>query len=89
MRFDLGSVAPRLALAHRERRAELAAERAARRHARNAVLRWEWIVAHRELQLVRAGATGDGRYIDRRRHKLAVAEKRLRSARQRAKRLNA
>lgn len=75
--FDLAAQCPRLARAHRERRAELVAEREARFRARRMHQDALRILAHRELQLIRACATGDGRYIVRRQAKLAQAMSRL------------
>lgn len=82
--FDLATVAPRLAAAHRAERQRLEALARARRRERNLVLKLARLVAHRDLQLVRAGVTRDARYIERRTTKLqraraalAAAEKRL------------
>lgn len=87
--FDLASIAPRLALAHRQRRNELLAERAERRRARAELLALERLVAHRELQLVRAGFRDDGRYIARRTHKLARARQDLARLQAHAERIGA
>ena len=64
---------PRLARAHAAQRQVLEAR--ARREARKVeqVHELERVVAHRELQLLRAGSTGDGRYVKRRSDKLATA----------------
>jgi hypothetical protein len=78
--FDLAERCPGLAKAHRARRAELAAEREARFRARRMHQDALRILAHRELQLIRACATGDGRYIVRRQAKLAQAKRRLKLA---------
>ena len=78
MRFDLASVAPRLALAHRQRRAELHRESLARRRAMAEVLRAEFAVAHCDLEVARAGA-GGGRRAARR---IAAASVRLDIARE-------
>lgn len=72
-RFDLSARCPRLAAAYRGRLVEIALEREARRRARDRHTRAERLVAHRELQLIRAGWTGDPRYIVRREAKLARA----------------
>ena len=88
-RFDLAAVAPRLARAHRAQRAHLALELKRRRHARNTVMALEALVAHRDLQLLRAMAKGDARYIARRHHKLAQSQEQLRRARAKAHRLGA
>lgn len=75
--FDLHSVAPRLARARDQFIAEReAAARAERRH-RAAQLRLERLVAHRELQLLRAGARGGRAYIAHRARKLAAAKRGL------------
>lgn len=75
--FDLAAVCPRLALAHRQRRHELHAERAERHKVRELLRHAEWCVAHRELQLVRAGFTRNGRYIASRTRKLGQARRDL------------
>jgi hypothetical protein len=89
--FRLETVAPRLALAHRGRRAELAAARKARLEAADAVLEWERMVAHRELQVVRSEARKasrrDARYMRWRYAKLAAGRRELDAARARARAL--
>lgn len=92
--FDLATVAPRLAVAHRARRAELEELRLARIAARDDVHRLEWLVAHRELQAARAPyAKGSrrsvARYIAIREAKLATARRMLDRVRARATRLGA
>jgi hypothetical protein len=82
-------VAPRLERAHRERRIELVQERLARSRARVAELKAERLVAHRELQYVRAGAVGDRRYLRRRADKLACARMELAEAQATSRRLGA
>ena len=52
-------------------------EREGRRHKLRLEQRAERNLAHRELQLVRAQATGDGRYIARRERLLDAAKQRL------------
>jgi hypothetical protein len=86
------AVAPRLERAHRERRLELAAESLARRRARAQVLDLERLVAHRELQVIRAaGRRGTRRqrerYLQHRENLLRAAEAALARARARAARL--
>lgn len=83
------AVAPRLERAHRLERAARAEARRARHRAREAELAAERLVAHRDLQLVRAYSVGDGRYIRRRERKLEQARAQLRRARARSKRLGA
>lgn len=78
---------PRLAVARDERIAELRQEREDRRAARRQLLAAERMVAHRELQLIRAEATGDRRYIKRRTDKLARGRAQLQRIRRRATRL--
>ena len=71
--FGLHAIAPRLA---RARDAFLASQREHARRERRRLAgleRAEQIVIHRELQLLRAGATGDRRYVARRQHKLDQA----------------
>ncbi len=75
--FELARRCPRLALAHRQRCAELALERARRRRVRAHLLEVEHLVAHREMQLQRAIATGDVVYVARRERKLAAAKRAL------------
>jgi hypothetical protein len=75
--FDLASRCPRLARAHRERRAELVIEREDRRAARRRHTSAEYAVAHRELQLVTAQRTNDAAYIKRRMDLLTKARARL------------
>jgi hypothetical protein len=87
--FDLASVCPRLALARRQRIVELVEERHARHLARWDLQHAEWLVAHRDLQLVRAGATGRRAYIEIRERKLAAAREQLARVRARAERLGA
>lgn len=87
--FDLATIAPRLALAHRQRRAELLVERSRRRRARSDLLKAEWAVAHCDLQLARAGATGRRSYIEKRHRKLEDAQRRLAIAQARAQELGA
>lgn len=82
--FDLASIAPRLALAQRQRRLELLTERAERRHMLRLLRRAEWCVAHRELQLARAGSTRSARYIERRTRLLDQARSELARLRVRA-----
>lgn len=89
MAFDLATIAPRLALAYRQRRDELVAERIARHHARERLQRAEWLVAHRELQALRAGHTGSRRYIKRRTDKLERARRELAAAQRHAQALDA
>lgn len=87
MTTELERVAPRLARAHRQRRAELHALAAERRRLRRRLLELERLVAHRELQELRAGATRDRRYIARRAAKLASARRELAEAQARAREL--
>ena len=76
-RVSLHDIAPRLARA-RDLLLEIRRrERRARRARREAELKAEWLLAHRELQLVRAQHTGDRRYIKRREHKLKQARKQM------------
>lgn len=68
------AVAPTLAAAHARALRLADAERRRQRWLRNRKHELDRLVAHRELQLVRAYNTGDGRYIDRRRRKLDRAK---------------
>lgn len=74
----LAVIAPRLAKAHRERTREIEAERAQEQHRRTMLLRAQRLVAHRELQLVRAGWTHSPRYIAERERKLEAARAEMR-----------
>ena len=51
--------------------------RQAERRRTTALLEWERVLAHRELQLVRAYNTGNGRYITERQRKLDVARRQV------------
>lgn len=91
-RVEFRRVAPRLERAHHERQAELARESAARVTAAAQVLHKKALVAHRELQLIRAGARPGGRrkrdsYIAVRERKLDEARRELERAEARAARL--
>lgn len=78
------AVAPRLELAHRQRQQELEILSRRRRAARKEVLKWQYLVAHRELQLIRSESTNrakrDGRYMRGRHNKLQTARRELRRA---------
>jgi hypothetical protein len=65
---------PRLHRAHRARRARL-------RWLAGEQHQLEKLIAHRELQLLRAGNTGDRRYVNRRADKLERARGRLEQVR--------
>jgi hypothetical protein len=71
----LAQVAPRLAKAHRERQREIEVEARKERHRQTMLLKAERLEAHRDLQLIRAYATGDRRYIERRERKLDQARR--------------
>jgi hypothetical protein len=88
-RFDLATVAPLLARARDQRVAELGRERELRRRARDLVTETERIVAHRELQLVRALGTRNRDYMKHRQRKLAEAHRRLARAQAIAEALHA
>lgn len=74
----LATIAPRLAKAQRERMREIEAEHAQEQHRQAMLLRAQRLVAHRELQLVRAGWTHSPRYIAERQRKLEAARTELR-----------
>lgn len=80
------AVAPRLELAHRQRIRELEILSRRRMAARDRVLGWERTVAHRDLQVARAGATkraaSDERYMQQRYNKLETARRALRRAKE-------
>lgn len=80
----LHEVAPRLCLARDQILAERAAASVAHSKYLSDKLRAESKLAHRELQLVRAQATGDGRYIMRRQDKLERARQDLDRVKRRA-----
>ncbi len=77
----------RLERAHRERLAELEQERAARLRAAQAVLKARRLIAHRELQQIRAGALGRRKYIARRTVKVDESYAELAAALERARAL--
>jgi hypothetical protein len=87
--FVLASRCPRLALAHRQRRRELELEGAERRHVRRLLQAYERLVAHRELQLVRAQATSSQGYMWARERKLKFAQARLQHFQARAEEIGA
>jgi hypothetical protein len=74
---SLHDIAPRLARARDAYIVEQIRLRTARRRLRHDQLAAERLVAHRELQLVRAQATGRGPYIAQRQRKLAAAQREL------------
>lgn len=82
-------VAPRLERAHRERKVEMVAERLARHVAREQEMRMERLVAHRELQLLRAATTGNVKYERYRARKLDMARAMLTKAQATSRRLGA
>lgn len=81
------AVAPRLERAHRQRLQEIAQIRVERLRTQDQILETQRLVAHRDLQLQRANAIGDRRYISRRQHKLKRAQKDLARLERRAVRL--
>lgn len=76
-----------LARAWRQRREELRVARVERGAARDRVAKAEWLVAHRELQLIRAGAVGSAKYVGHRSRKLDSARKELAKAQRRLRAL--
>lgn len=68
--FSLTSRCPRLARARDQYIADQAERAARRRRLRARWTKLHSLAGHRELQLARAYATGDRRYIDRRANKL-------------------
>lgn len=81
----LADIAPRLALARDQRRVELAAESRRRRRLLAELLEAERLVAHRELQLIRAQAIGRRAYIAQRAAKLESGRVELERTRRRAR----
>lgn len=73
----LADIAPRLARAVEAERRVIAARVLRERRKQSEILRLERLVAHRELQLVRAYSTCDRRYIKRRAEKLDSARSAL------------
>lgn len=73
-RSTFETVAPRLALAHRQREEMQAECKRQQRAALGEIVHLEWLVAHRELQLVRAHGR---KYIAERQRKLKQAVKTL------------
>lgn len=91
-RRRFAKVAPRLELAHRQALEERERESDARVRAAQAVLKARRLVAHRELQLLRAPATEGSRkkrarYERHRAGKLEEAHRELEAALERARRL--
>lgn len=68
---------PRLAKACDDHRRFQEYARIVERNRINALLEAERVLAHRELQLVRAFATGDAEYIERRQRKLEASRRRV------------
>lgn len=66
-------LAPRLALAHRQRKHEIHNEDMEERRYLAKHLELERLIAHRELQLQRAFIRGNGGYISQRQRKLGAA----------------
>lgn len=77
MSFSLHDIAPRLARARDQLVEDRRREKAERKRRGYLSLRAERLVAHRELQLVRAMSTGNGKYIMARRRKLKAAQRQL------------
>jgi hypothetical protein len=75
--FRLADVAPRLARARDARATELIKEARERRRHTTRLMELERLVAHRELQFLRAGATGSRKYVAGRARKLAAARRAL------------
>jgi len=73
----LRDIAPRLAKARDGLLDDRRRERAGREHIARLKLRAERNLAHRELQLVRASSTRDGRYIAERQRKLRAAQEQM------------
>lgn len=73
----LAEMCPRLSRAHRDERDRRRVGFAHRRFLRERVSRAERLVAHRDLQLVRASATRSGAYIAERERKLNAAHNQL------------
>jgi hypothetical protein len=86
--YDFAARCPRLSKAHRERQAELYAERAERRRVRNELLKLERLVAHRELQELRA-TQRNRRYYAHRARKLDQARRDLERVRAHAQAIGA
>ncbi len=66
-------VAPRLALAHKQRKEEIRLADRARYKSESRRVELERLVAHRELQLVRAYSRNSARYVNERQRKLNEA----------------
>lgn len=81
--FDLYTIAPRLAKARDQFLALQRQENEHRIWLINERHRLQKLIAHRELQVLRAGATGDRRYIKRRQDKLDHARAELQRLEQR------
>jgi hypothetical protein len=83
---SLAVMCPRLALARDQRLEELYEERAERMRCLKRLAHLEYVVAHRELQVIRAYATGKPKYIAARVRKLEEIKDELAGAKARARR---
>jgi hypothetical protein len=77
---SLHSIAPRLARARDQWIAEAARLRDEQQAANRRWLKARWLLEHRDLQLVRAYATGDAKYIAHRSRKLKAAHREMAQA---------
>lgn len=75
--FRLADVAPIIAAARDAFLAQRAADTERRRYLRDRVLHLQWLVAHRDLQAVRALQTRNRKYIGMRQRKLEAAKAEL------------
>lgn len=83
----LADIAPRLALARDQWIAEAARLREEQSAANRRWLKARWLVEHRDLQLVRALATGKSGYIGLRQRKLEAARREMAQAEARLERV--
>lgn len=75
--MHLADVAPRLALALEDYKAEAAWDKAQRMRFSDRKLHYEALIAHRELQLIRAQYKGNRKYIAKRQRKLVEAHEEM------------
>lgn len=80
----LATNCPRLARARDQHNAHVRQQAVDRRRHAELLCRAEQLLAHRELQLIRAEATGDAKYIRKRHGKLVAARAAVESIRRAA-----
>lgn len=82
----LADIAPRLALARDQWVAEQAERERRIRYVQNELFRAERCLAHRELQLIRAAAIGNAKYLRHRQRKLEDIQRKIKQLKREAAR---